>query len=286
MDLLYCNHKGHSVNDRAKDADGTEDSWDSRFQAGVKRIKTHWPRLQPQTKKLLMQDGFDERGSHKTSLESWDDSSNLAYSLGLFEEAVKASIPMEQGDRIPSCYTSDEVLHQSANLVLNRQYCDPEFTGLALHACIKHQAANAVSSFYYNGGKRSEGKAVLGKTIAGIALSIALAASIGNGLVLALEHDATSASVLAFIAMFSYGTFKNLDKPAVETKWEVAYSNWLALILRDFHVGTAHGVEQQLQQFVRQGTHVPSVLFDLCAALQQGTDMSRRVHITTTREST
>jgi len=274
------------MNDRTVETDSSEDAWGNRTKAGMKRIKKDWKRLQPQTRRLFTEDGFDDHGGRLVPPESWDETGHLVYAIGLFEEAARATIPAKNGDPIPACYNGDELLHEAANLVLNRQYCDPEFTGLALHACMKQQASSAVVSFYYNGGDRTKTKSVLGKAIAGITLSVVVAASIGNGLVEAFNHDVGSASIWAFIAMFCYGTLKNMNKADEASKWEVSYTNWSALIFRDFHIGTGQGVEQQLQQFVRQGIHVHSVLFDLCAALQQGTDLSRRVHITTTREST
>lgn len=272
------------MNDRTVEAGLSEDVWGNRAKAGMKRIKKNWKRLQPQTRRLFTDDGFDDHGGRLVTPESWDDTGNLVYAIGFFEEAARATIPAKNGDPIPACYNGDELLHEAANLVLNRQYCDPEFTTLALHACMKQQACSAVVSFYYNGGDRKKAKGAFGKTIWSVAVSIAFAASLGNGLVTALNHDAGSASVCAFIAMFCYEFLKNMNKPDEESKWEVAYTHWSTFIFRDFHLGTAHGVEEKLQQFARQGIHVHSVLFDLCAAVQQGMDLSRRVHITTTRE--
>jgi hypothetical protein len=249
----------------------TEGEWDARIHAGTARIQKRWEHLSPRTKEVLMQDGFDSRGRRSAPIETGDESDTLAYALGLFEEAVKASIPMQKGDFVPSYFPGDEILHEAANLVFHRKYCDPEFTELALHACMKHQAASSTVSLYLNGGKSAGAKSSIAKAIAGIFFAILLAVSIGNGITLALEHDAASSSVLAFLAMFSYSMVKRFDQPTTISKWEVAYSNWMNILLRDFHIGTAHGVEQQLQQFLRQNVHVPSVLFDLCAVLQQGT---------------
>jgi hypothetical protein len=91
-----------------------------------------------------------------------------------------------------------------------------------------------------------------------------------------LDHDAMTSSVLALVAIYSYATLKYQKKPDEESKWELALTTWSSLIYRDFHIGTGHGVELQLQQFLRQGVHVPSVLFDLCAVLQQGTQYDHR----------
>lgn len=261
------------MNDVAVRTDEAEDVYDTRVAAGIKRIKKHWESLQPQTRKLLVEDGFDDRGSCPLPLESWNMSRDLAYSLGLFEEAVKARIPAKNGDPIPTCYGGDDILHEAANLVLRREYCDPAFTSLALHACIKQQASSAVVSFHYHdgGSKRPGVKAILGMSVTSVVFSIMLAGSIGNGLTLAIQHDGVSASVMAFVGMFSYGVLNNLGKPEAETKWATASSNWSVLTYLDFHIGTGHGVEHQLRQLMRQGVHVPSVLFDLCAALQQGT---------------
>lgn len=276
---------GDVMNDRTVDTSLSEDVWGNRTKAGMKRIKKDWIRLQPQTRRLFTEDGFDDRGGRSAPLESWDETGNLVYAIGYFEEAAKASIPAKNGDSIPACYEGHELLNEAVELVLNPQYCDPEFTRLALHACMKQQASSAVVSFYYNGGSRTKAIGGVGKVIWSVALSIAFATSLGNGLVMALNHDASSASVCAFIAMFCYGYLKNMSRPEEESKWEVAYTHWSALIFRDFHLGTAHGVEKKLQQLERQGIHIHSVLFDLCATVQQGMDLSRRVHITTTRKS-
>jgi hypothetical protein len=262
------------MNNLTSESADLPDTWDKRTQAGTKRLRARWASLQPSTKKILMKDGFDNAGSLSSPLESWHDSSSLAYSLGLFEEAAKGSIPSKKEDVFASYYLSDEVLQEAANLVLTREHCDPEFTRLALHACMKHQAVNAAYRFLSNGGKRAgvrSGWGVIGYLVAWIFFSVLLAACIGNGLSLAFDHDAAGSSVLAFVAMFSYGTMKNLNKPHEASKEEVANDVWSSVFYNDFHIGTGHGVERQLQDLLRQGRHVPSVLFDLCAALQQGT---------------
>jgi hypothetical protein len=267
------------MNDRVTAEPKDEDTWDVMVKVGTGRIREAWPRLLPRTKDLLTKDGFNSHGGRDTPLGLGDDTGDLAYSLGVFLEAVKAKVPMEDGDPIPACYMGDEVLHQATNLVLTRQYCDPVFTSVALHACMKHQTANAALSFHSNGGKRAETKgclSLMGMFLTGVVFSILLAAFIGNGLVSALNHDAMAASVLAYLALGSYAAMKHLNKPDEESKWKIALTTWSTLIYRDFHVGTGHGVEQQLQLFLRQGLHVPSVLFDLCAALQQGTQYDQR----------
>lgn len=261
------------MNDRVITVSEGENTWDARAKVGTSRINRVWERLRPQTKDLLIKDGFDAWGSRDIPLGIGDDTGDLAYSLGVFVEAVKEKLPMHYGDTIASCYMADEVLNEAANLLYSRDYCDPAFTSLALHACINHQTANAASSRYFHGGKRAgtkSGLALSGTVIAVLVFSAVLATSIGNGLVSALEHDAITSSVLAFVAMFSFGTLKSLNKPNEESKWEVASTLWSSLIYRDFHIGTGHGVEHQLHQLVSKGVHVPSVLFDLCAVLQQG----------------
>lgn len=263
------------MGDLAKAPDGVLDDWDSRVQGGTKFIQKRWGQLLPLTKRLLIKDGFNESGSISAPLESWKDSSSLVYSLGLFNEAVKGSLPSKDGDLIPSFYMSDEVLQEARNLVHTIAYCDPEFARLALHACMKHQAANAASAFFYNGavqvGVRT-GWSLVRMSIAVIFFSVLLAVCIGAGITTAFQNDAFTSSLLAFVGMFSYGTLKNLYKPDEKTNWEIAKTNWSLLIYRDFHVGTAHGVERQLRHFLCEGIHVPSVLFDLCATVQQGTE--------------
>jgi len=274
VELAKLQCERNDVDDRVTADSEEQNSWDIRVEAGTRRIKEVWSRLQPQTKQLLKKDYFDERGGRDTPLDIGDDSAHLVYSLGVFLEAAKANVPMHYGDSVPSCYLRDEVLQEAANLVWSRRYCDPEFTSLALHACIKHQTAGAASAFYFNSGKPKGAKGwlhVLGQVITAILFSILLAASIGNGLVSAFEHDAGTSSALAFVALFSYGALRNLNKPKEDSKWSAAFTAWSSLLNRDFHIGTAHGVERQLRQFISNGVHVPSVLFDLCAALQQGT---------------
>lgn len=253
---------------QVRESDDDQDDWDDRSIGGVNYIRTNWRRLRPSTQEFLMHQGFDIDGSRDADPKVWDKAADLFYSLGLFEEAVKAQMPVNIGDRTPISFGGNELLHSAATLALMRDWRDPEFATIALLACIKHQTGNAVIGLHYNGGERTGMKTALLKGSIGIAFNVLLAASVGAGLTFAFEHDALTASICAFSAMFSYAVVRTMSAPEIANKWEAARSSWSNLLHVDFHIGTGHGVQQQLQQMLRQGVHVPSVLFDLCALLQ------------------
>ncbi|HEX7633854.1 MAG TPA: hypothetical protein VF427_01080 [Noviherbaspirillum sp.] len=52
------------------------------------------------------------------------------------------------------------------------------------------------------------------------------------------------------------------------TPIQEAHAKWHELTWRDFHIGTGHGLHAKLTDMLAKGIYVPSVLFDLCAALE------------------
>jgi hypothetical protein len=252
-------------------------AWDDKVALGREQIRSRWQYLHPKTRDYLAAHGYDRHGRHVESADLPEDIGQLEYSLGVFQEARSAEPPGKKGDPIPPCLTNDNVLHEAANLLFDRRACDPEFVRAAIHACIKQQFSSAVSFLYFSGGS-IEGKRVtlprtIGRIAAFVIFSLGLPFAVGNGLASAFQGDGAAASLFALFAMFAYGVLKAWYKKP-ETPEYLAYQAWFSLMYRGFHIGTGHGIEKQLADMLRRGVGVPSVLFDLCAALQQGTRYS------------
>lgn len=77
-----------------------------------------------------------------------------------------------------------------------------------------------------------------------------------------------TASLYVLLALIAVGYFNWLKEKAQKPE-KVAYRKWSSLLYLDAHIGTGHGLQVKLEEMVRQGLNVPSVLFDLCAVLHR-----------------
>lgn len=238
---------------------------------GQKVIRERWSCLRPETRNTFTALGYDDRGRRPEADGLTTEIESVEYAVGVLKEAANAKVPIKKEDEIPACLNGDEVLHETANLFYRPQWRDPELASLAAVAIVNQQTAGAFSFLYFmhpnDEGLKTTALSGVGRLVGGLAFGLGLPASIGFGLTYAASGNGIAASLCAAFAFMAVQFFRDLkDKPP--TPAQLAYRGWCNLLCRNFHIGMGHGLHVKLEAMVREGTIVPSVLFDLCAILK------------------
>lgn len=259
------------------DPNDLADQYDATRLAGQRCIQDRWHFLLPPTRELLQASGFySDRGTAVKNAEHASrmpehDVGSLEAAVGVLSLCARSLLPdrRKSSAPIPPEAIDPDVPSHCADLLFLPAWRDPEFLRLGLRAIAQHEKADALAMV-----RVSKPKSATAGAIGGIFSAVMLylsPAALGIALVSATHGDlAGTVAALYFVGLVALLVSSASKNDAGEdiSEYERRYLAWSEF--GHEHAGTAFGAgaEYQLKDLASKGVRVPSIAFDICAALR------------------